>query len=72
LVLVAVQFLASRPSRYLHALCGEGILKLLTAKAAKKFRQVREEERALLNCTITKTIGAWNVTWARDMLPVSK
>jgi hypothetical protein len=31
-----------------------GGLKLLTAKAGKKFRKVREEEPALRNCTTTR------------------
>jgi hypothetical protein len=44
---MVAQFISSRRWRYLRTFCGQGILKLLTGKAAKKFRKVREEERAL-------------------------
>jgi hypothetical protein len=33
--------------RYLCVLCGYELLKLLTAKGAKNFREVREEQRVL-------------------------
>jgi hypothetical protein len=48
-----MQFISSRRWRYRRAFCGKGILKLFTAKAAKKFREVREEARALRNGSTT-------------------
>jgi hypothetical protein len=47
---VVVQFTSLRPGDTARALRLR-VLKLLTAKAAKKFREVRKEQRALRNCT---------------------